>query len=213
MSPHGNPKGESLRPSAEGTPMSPVNPSNLPAAAPTGVREAAAAPLQFLRVALGDQMCAVRIDAVREILELVPLTPLPLTPPFVRGVMNLRGAVVPVIDLGERVGLPPTVMGRRTCVVIVDLAAEVQAQGEDDEGPIVSTVTQTLGVLVDAVHEVFDTAPDDLEPVPRLGTRIEPRWIRSMVRVRGEATPELDLDQALHHRALAELISTHLSLH
>ena len=58
--------------------------------------------LQFLRIALGEQRCAVRIDIVREILELAPLTPLPLTPSFVRGVMNLRGAVVPVIDLGER---------------------------------------------------------------------------------------------------------------
>lgn len=166
--------------------------------------------LQFLRVALGEQMLAVRIDAVREILELAPLTPLPLTPAFVRGVMNLRGAVVPVIDLGERVGLPATALGRRTCVVIVDLHAEVQEPGEDEGTTVIATVSQTLGVLVDAVHEVFDTAPDDLEPVPRLGTRIEPRWIRSMVRVRGEATPELDLDQVLHHRALADLIASHL---
>lgn len=168
------------------------------------------ATLQFLRMALGEQMVAVRIDTVREILELAPLTPLPLTPAFVRGVMNLRGAVVPVIDLGERVGLPATVAGRRTCVVIVDLSAEMEAPGEDGEGPVFTTVAQTLGVLVDAVHEVFDTAPDDLEPVPRLGTRIEPRWIRSMVRVRGDATPELDLDQVLHHRALADLITAHL---
>jgi len=175
--------------------------------------QAAPVTLQFLRIALGEQMCAVRIDAVREILELAPLTPLPLTPPFVRGVMNLRGAVVPVIDLGERVGLPATVLGRRTCVVVVDLSAEVEEPGHEDEGPFVTTVTQTLGVLVDAVHEVFDTAPDELEPVPRLGTRIEPGWIRSMVRVRGEATPELDLDQVLHHRALAELITSHLGPH
>ena len=186
-----------------------------PVSSPATPAPGAAVPvtLQFLRIALGEQRCAVRIDIVREILELAPLTPLPLTPSFVRGVMNLRGAVVPVIDLGERVGLAATVLGRRTCVVIVDLSAEVEAQGHDDEDPVVSTVTQTLGVLVDAVHEVFDTAPDDLEPVPRLGTRIEPCWIRSMVRVRGEATPELDLDQVLHHRALADLIATHLSLH
>lgn len=190
------------------------NAASLPTAAPGGiVPDDTPMTLQFLRVALGEQMVAVRLNAVREILELPHLTPLPLTPEFVRGVMNLRGAVVPVIDLGERVGLPPTVMGRRTCVVIVDLSAEVQAKSVDDDAPVVSTVTQTLGVLVDAVHEVFDAAPHELEQVPRLGTCVEPRWIRSMVRVRGEATPELDLDQALNHRALAELISTHLSLH
>ena len=74
---------------------------------------------QFLRFALGNERYAVRIDAVREILEVVRMTPLPLMPAFVRGVMNLRGAVVPVVDLGARLGLEVTVVGRRTCVVIV----------------------------------------------------------------------------------------------
>lgn len=156
---------------------------------------------QFLRFVLGTEMYAVRIDLVREILEVVQMTPLPLMPPFVRGVMNLRGAVVPVIDLGARLGLPVTRIGRRTCVVIVDV------HRPDDDG------VQTMGVLVDAVHEVFDLPATDMEPVPRLGTRIDPGLIRSMVRVRGRTTPELDLDAILEQQQLAQLISQHSAAH
>jgi purine-binding chemotaxis protein CheW len=156
---------------------------------------------QFLRFVLGTEMYAVRIDLVREILEVVQMTPLPLMPAFVRGVMNLRGAVVPVIDLGARLGLPVTRIGRRTCVVIVDV------RRHDDDS------VQTMGVLVDAVHEVFDLPATDMEPVPRLGTRIDPGLIRSMVRVRGRTTPELDLGAILEQQQLAQLISQHSAVH
>ncbi len=151
---------------------------------------------QFLRFALGKETCAVRIDAVREILEVAHMTPLPLMPDFVRGVMNLRGAVVPVIDLSARLGLAATVIGRRSCVVMVDIVAADEAK-------------QTLGVLVDAVYEVFDASSGDQESVPRLGTRISPDFIRSMLRVRGQTTAEIDLARALEQTALAELIAHH----
>ncbi|MES2887279.1 MAG: chemotaxis protein CheW [Pseudomonadota bacterium] len=151
---------------------------------------------QFLRFALGPETYAVRIDAVREILEVVHMTPLPLMPDFVRGVMNLRGAVVPVIDLGARLGLSTTVIGRRSCVVMVDIPAP-------EEG------TQTLGVLVDSVYEVFDATYSDQENVPRLGTRISADFIRSMLRVRGQTTAEIDLASVLEQTALADLIAQH----
>jgi purine-binding chemotaxis protein CheW len=154
--------------------------------------------LQFLRLALGCEMVAVRIDAVREILEVAQMTPLPRMPAFVRGVMNLRGAVVPVIDLGARVGLDITRLGRRTCVVIADVA-----DPEDERR------THSFGVLVDAVYEVFDVALHELEPVPRLGTRIDAEHLRSMVRVRGAATPELDLHAILQPQVLSQLIAAH----
>lgn len=155
--------------------------------------------LQCLGFALGQDRYAVRIDAVREILEVALLTPLPLMPTFVRGVMNLRGAVVPVIDLGARLGLARTAIGRRTCVVIVDVPA-TDADGEPSG-------LQTLGVLVDAVHEVFDAAAADLEPVPRLGTMVDACYIRHMVRLRGQAIAEIDLDRVLEQQALSELIA------
>lgn len=157
---------------------------------------------QYLRFSLGSDMHALRIEAVREILEVAQMTPLPLMPDFMRGVMNLRGAVVPVIDLSARLGLAQTVIGRRTCVVIVDIAS---ADG--------ATKPQTMGVLVDAVYEVFACTNVGSEPVPRLGTRIPPAYIRSMVRIHGEATPELDLAAVLEQTALSELIARHTATH
>jgi len=156
--------------------------------------------LQFLRLAVGPERYAVRIDAVREILEVARMTRLPLMPSFVCGVMNLRGAVVPVIDLGARLGGDTTVTGKRTCVVIVDI-------GVTSENP------HRLGMLVDAVYEVFDSPADQLEPVPRLGTRIDASFIRGMVRVRGQSTAELDLDRVLDQQVLADLIADFVRQH
>ena len=107
---------------------------------------------QFLRFVLADAVFAVPIDSVREILELGPTTALPMMPSFVRGVMNLRGAVVPVIDLAARYNLPPTIPGRRTCIVV----AEVTPSGEHD------CPRQVLGLLVDAVHEVLEASTEDM---------------------------------------------------
>lgn len=156
---------------------------------------------QCLRFSIGKETCAVRVELVREILEVGQMTPLPLMPDFVCGVMNLRGVVVPVIDLAARLGMPPTQLGRRTCVVIVDLP------GRDGEAPL------TLGVLVEVVHEVFDTLPGEAEPVPRLGMRIDPTFVRGILRVRGVATPELDFQAILHHEELARLIHAATEAH
>ena len=152
---------------------------------------------QCLRIALGSEAYALSVDYVREILEVVQMTPLPLMPSFVRGVMNLRGAVVPVIDLGARLGLDVTSLGKRSCVVIVDVAVP------DDGG------RQTLGVLVDAVYEVFDVTNENTEAVPRLGMRVDAHHVRSILRVRGQATPELNLDTVLDQAELARLIGAH----
>lgn len=163
---------------------------------------AAHPPAQYLRFALGADMHAVRIDIVREILEVSSMTPLPLMPPFVRGVMNLRGAVVPVIDLAARVGLGGSAIGRRSCVVLVDAAP-----AHEGDKP------QPMGVLVDAVHEVFDASEADTEPPPRLGTRIPLRFIRSIVRVGDRVTTEIDFASVLDQQALAELIERHTASH
>lgn len=152
---------------------------------------------QFLRLALGTDMYAVRIDRVREILEVTHVTPLPLMPAFVRGVMNLRGAVVPVIDLAARLGLPPAVLAKRSCVIMVDV------DSPDGLG------AHTLGMLVDGVYEVFEASAAEQEPAPRLGTRIDPAFVECMVRLRGKATPALQLSQLLEAATLAELIAAH----
>lgn len=158
---------------------------------------------QLLRFTLGRLPYAVEIGAVREILQVASLTSVPMLPPFVRGVMNLRGAVVPVIDLAARLGLGSTRLAPRTCVVVVDIH---RADNGDGHG----APPQRLGMLVDAVHEVLDVPTRDLEPVPTMGTRIHADFIRSMARVRGQIVEVLNLDQALDQEHLSEMIGAHL---
>ncbi|MEY2685900.1 MAG: hypothetical protein RL375_98 [Pseudomonadota bacterium] len=158
---------------------------------------------QLLRFTLGRLPYAVEIGAVREILQVASLTCVPMLPAFVRGVMNLRGAVVPVIDLAARLGLGSTRLAPRTCVVVVDI-------GLTDHGHGPATAPQRLGILVDAVHEVLDVPERDLEPVPTLGTRIHADFIRNMARVRGQIVEVLNLDHALDQDNLSEMIGAHL---
>lgn len=178
--------------------------------APTTTEACAAAPeapealsgtTQLLRFTLGSERCAIRIESVREILGVPRTTALPLTPGFVQGVMNLRGAVVPVIDLGLRLGLGPAVRSRTSCVVVVDVCG---LEGESG---------QRLGMLVDAVHEVFDVPLSSFEPVPRLGTRINPEFIRGMTRARGQTVADINLDAAFEHESLARLVAVHHLAH
>jgi purine-binding chemotaxis protein CheW len=158
---------------------------------------------QYLRFALADGAYAVPIDAVREILELAPITPLPQMPPFVRGVMNLRGAVVPVIDLAARYGLPVASVGRRSCIVVVDVPSPEPSRPG----------SQVLGLLVDAVHEVLDLDPVDLDAAPALGTRIAPEFIAGITRLRGAMLVILHLPHSLDTDALARLIDANPAQH
>lgn len=169
----------------------------------------------MLRMAVGGQDLAVAIEDVREILEVGRLTALPRTPDFVRGVMNLRGAVVPVIDLAARVGQPAITIGRRSCVVVVEAeppAVDDSAAATDDpaEAPANEGNTLVVGLLVDAVFEVFDAPPSGIEPVPPLGTRIAPAYLRGMTRNRGEVIGVLALDRVLAQQELSALIAQHL---
>ena len=162
-------------------------------------------------MAVGDEAVAVAIDDVREILEVGRLTALPRTPELVRGVMNLRGAVVPVIDLLARLGQPPAQIGRRSCVVVVqarppaDLDASADGAADDDTG-FTPQEGLVVGLLVDAVYEVFDAPPGDFEPVPPLGTSIDPRFLHGMSRVRNEVIGVLALDRVLAQHELTDLI-------
>lgn len=171
---------------------------HLNAQATTRTDDASAANLQqYLRFALGGGVYAVPIASVREILELSPTTALPLVPSFVRGVMNLRGAVVPVIDLAARFGLPPAVVGRRTCIVVV----EVPSLSDPTLAP------QVLGLMVDAVHEVLETEGDVLEDPPALGTLIAPQFIEGIARSRETMVSVLNLPRSLDSEELAQLIA------
>jgi purine-binding chemotaxis protein CheW len=121
---------------------------------------------QYLTFWLGDEMFALDIRSVREIIQYAPMTRVPLMPSFVRGVINLRGAVVPVIDLHARFGRPAAAVGKKTCVVIFDSLRD----GERTE----------LGLMVDAVSEVVDLADDAIEPPPNFGTSVRRDFIRAI---------------------------------
>jgi purine-binding chemotaxis protein CheW len=149
---------------------------------------------------------AVGIEDVREILQVTRLTPLPRTPDFVRGVMNLRGAVVAVVDLAARLGRPATVIGRRSCIVVVDCHPDVQPHDEDDGMPEASWV---MGLLVDAVFEVFDRSAHEIESTPPLGTRIAPDFLRGVTRAGGALIGVLSLPRLLSVRELADSIASH----
>ncbi|WP_081686655.1 chemotaxis protein CheW [Chitinilyticum litopenaei] len=126
---------------------------------------------QFLTFQLGNETFAIDILCIREILEYEYLTEVPLMPDFIRGVMNLRGAVVPVIDLALRFHRPRTELGRRSCVVII----EVHDEDEDR--------LQLIGILVDAVNEVLAINSADIEAAPQFGSKLRTDFIAGMARL------------------------------
>ena len=154
--------------------------------------------VSLLRLAVGSQTLAVSIADVREILQVGRLTPMPRTPAFVRGVMNLRGAVVPVIDLGARLGLVPADIGRRSCIVIVEVA-----QADPGDPPLVA------GLLVDAVFEVLQREPAAIEPAPELGTTVAQRFLHGITRAEGQLVGVLALPTLLAVADLADAIEQH----
>ena len=138
---------------------------------------------QYLTFMLGGETFAIGILAIKEIIEFDKLTTVPMMPRFVRGVINLRGAVVPVIDLSARFGRDVTTAGKRTCIVIVEVAA--------GEG------AQDVGVLVDAVNEVMEIPAAEIEPAPAFGARVRSEFIAGMGKVGGRFVIILNVGHVL----------------
>ena len=130
--------------------------------ATTAVEQAA----QYLTFRLGEEVFALEITQVREVLDYTPITRVPRMPAFMRGVINLRGSVVPVVDLRLKFGMSATERTLNTCIII----AEVAIGGE----------RTLLGALADSVQEVIDLEAGQIEPPPRLGTSIHAEFIRGM---------------------------------
>ena len=144
---------------------------------------------QYLTFSLDEEMFAVATRQVREIIEYANVTTVPMMPHFVKGVINLRGSVVPVIDLSARFGRAASRIHRRTCIVIV----EVEHEGTQQE----------LGVVVDAVSEVLEISASDVEPAPTFGTRIRADFIGGMGRVGDGFVVVLNIDRVL---AVSEMV-------
>lgn len=143
---------------------------------------------QYLTFMLHGEIFAIGILAIKEIIEYGNLTSVPMMPGFIRGVINLRGAVVPVVDLQARFGREPAGVSRRTCIVII----EIEADGE----------AQDVGIMVDAVNEVLEIPDSDVEESPSFGTRIRTDFIKGMGKVNGNFVIILELNRVL---ALEEL--------
>ncbi|HSI58964.1 MAG TPA: chemotaxis protein CheW [Ideonella sp.] len=140
-------------------------------------------PAQYLTFMLAGEPYAIGILAIKEIIEYHSLTEVPMMPACVRGVINLRGAVVPVMDLLARFGRAPSPVSKRTCIVIV----EIEQEGE----------RQVVGVVVDAVNEVLDIAAAEIEPAPSFGARIRSDFIAGMGKVREKFVILLNVEHVL----------------
>jgi purine-binding chemotaxis protein CheW len=138
---------------------------------------------QYLSFVLAGADYAVGILTVKEILQYETLTRVPTTPASVRGVLNLRGAVVPVVDLAVKFGLPETAITRLTCVLIV----EVRLEGE----PTI------MGIMADSVSEVIEFSDADVEPAPAFGTQVRVDFLHGMGKLDKKFVLLLDLDRVI----------------
>ena len=138
---------------------------------------------QYLGFHIAGEEYAIGILRVREILEYDTVTKVPTTPASIRGVINLRGSVVPVVDLAVKLGLPESVVTRRSCVVVVEIVLE----GE----------RTVMGLLADAVSQVIDLPATEIEPPPPFGTRIRVDCLLGMGRAGKKFVLILDIDRLL----------------
>ena len=150
--------------------------------------------VQYLTFKLSDEIFALDVAKVREILEITSITKVPQTPDFMRGVINLRGSVVPVIDMRLKLGMSATEQTVNTCIIVV----EVTMDGD----------TTVLGALADSVQEVVEMEPDSIEPAPHIGTKLNTDFIRGMGKVDSRFVMILDIDKIFSTDELAVVQGT-----
>jgi purine-binding chemotaxis protein CheW len=144
---------------------------------------------QYLTFQLGEEVFAIGVSNVREILEFTTVTKVPKTPEFMRGVINLRGSVVPVLDMRLKFGLTRTEKTVDTCIIVVEVSFE-------DENTI-------IGALVDSVQEVFDLEADQIEPAPKIGTQLKTEFIKGMGKRDDQFIIILDINKVFSSEELA----------
>ena len=144
---------------------------------------------QYVTFSLGEELFGVEVTRAREILSVTPITKVPQTPEYLLGVINLRGQVVPVIDMRLKLNLPVSEETEDTCIIVV----EVQVDGE----------AIIVGALADAVREVLEIRSDQIEPAPRLGTRLKTEFISGMGKVEEQFLILLNIDRVFSSDELA----------
>lgn len=146
---------------------------------------------KYLTFTMADEEYGIGILKIKEIIGMMPITTVPQTPEFVKGVINLRGKVIPVIDLRLRFGLEAIDYTERTCIIVVEI-----------EG---SSGTVQIGIVVDAVSEVLNINEEDVEETPTFGTKLKTDYILGMAKMEGGVKILLDIDQVLSNDEIAVL--------
>jgi len=136
---------------------------------------------KYLTFVLGGAGYGIPILKVREIIRLLEITPIPRMPDYVRGVINLRGRIVPVIDLRMKLGLPNPVTTNRTCIIVCHIQ--------------IGDATKLMGLIVDALDEVYQINAEDIEPAPDFGQGTANSHIRNMAKAKGQVKALLDIDR------------------
>jgi purine-binding chemotaxis protein CheW len=148
---------------------------------------------QYLTFRLGAEMFSIDILCIKEIIWYASPTEVPMMPACIRGVINLRGAVVPVMDLNSRFGRPSTPVSKSTCIVIIEVASQVEGE------------RQNMGVVVDSVQAVQEIPASEIEPPPSFGAKIRPDFIEGIGKVNGKFVILLHVDRVLSSEEIGQM--------
>ena len=148
---------------------------------------------QYLTFMLGGEMFSLSILCIKEIIWYANLTEVPMMPACIRGVINLRGAVVPVLDLSNRFGKPSTPVVKSTCIVIVEVPAATEGE------------TQNMGVVVDSVQAVLEIPTSEIEPAPSFGAKIRSEFIEGIAKVNGKFVILLNVNRVLSAEEIGQM--------
>ena len=160
----------------------------------TDTRQQNAAAGKYLTVVLDQEAYGIAVLKVREIIRMQKITPVPQMPDFVRGVINLRGRVIPVVDLRLKFGLKAE-FTERTCIVVVQVRVSAESSIQ-------------MGLIVDSVEEVVPVPAVEIEPTPEFGTRIDTSYILGMAKVKGQVKTLLDIDRVVAPEAVQQMAAT-----
>lgn len=141
-----------------------------------------AQPGKYLTFLIGKEEYGIPILKAKEIIKMMDITSIPKTPPFMRGVINLRGKIIPIIDLRLKFRLEAKEYTERTCIIVVEL--------------LMNQTRRQMGIVVDTVSEVVNFPKNDLEPPPQYGTQLEPGYLTGMGKVKDKVVLLLDIEKA-----------------
>jgi purine-binding chemotaxis protein CheW len=158
-----------------------------------GVAQTVVEEKQYLTFMLGGEMFSISILCIKEIIWYANLTEVPMMPACIRGVINLRGAVVPVLDLSNRFGKPSTPVLKSTCIVIVEVPTGTEGEH------------QNMGVVVDSVQAVLEIPTSEIEPAPTFGAKIRSEFIEGIAKVNGKFVILLNVNRVLSNEEIGQM--------